>query len=177
MHGFLKCDFEYPDNVQACSCVSLSLRTVMRVFRVGRCGCCNDTKRSLLCVESEVLASGGSRLLRENILWHSWSLHHGLQGLGALWQLPQLRTCPCRIPVLLHLSRSRACVNLERASRWQGRSVHAIPTQTPQNHKSSPFKVPFTTRMCSLLLHGEPGLFAKKEGKKNWREKPELATD
>lgn len=99
----------------------------------------------------------------------------GSPGLGALWQLPQLRTCLCRIPVPLHLSRSRACVNLERASCWQERNVHAIPTQAPQNHKSSPFKVPFTTRMSSLLLHGELGLLTKK--KKKLREKPELATD
>lgn len=55
-----KCDCEYPDNVQACFCVSSSLRTVMRVLRVGRCGRLNDMKRFLLCVESELLASGGA---------------------------------------------------------------------------------------------------------------------
>lgn len=55
-----KCDCEYPDNVQACFCVSSSLRTVMRVFRVGRCGRLNDMKPFLLCVESELLASGGA---------------------------------------------------------------------------------------------------------------------
>lgn len=156
----------------------------MRVFRVGRCGCCNDMKRFLLCVESEVLASGGFFFFFfdqeapdccEGIFCGIPGCCTGSQGLRALWQLPRLRTCPCCIPVLLHLSRRRACVNLERASCWQERNVHAIPTQAPQNHKSSPFKVPFTTRMCSLLLHGEPGLFVKK--KKKWREKPELATD
>lgn len=133
-------------------------------------------KRFLLCVESEVLASGcvfcffffdhEALDCCKRIFCGIPGCYTGSTGLGSLWQLPQLRTCLCRIPVLLHLSRSRACVNLERASCWQERSVHAIPTQAPQNHKSSPFKVPFTTRMSSLLLHGELGLLTEK--KKNW---------
>lgn len=165
-----KCDCEYPDNVQACFCVSSSLRTGMRVLRVGRCGRLNDMKRFLLCVESELLASGGAFFFDreapdccERIFCGIPGCCTGSRGLGALWQLPQPRTCPGRIPVLLHLSRSGACVNLERASCWLGRDVHAVPTQAPQNHKSFPFKVPFTTRMHSLLPHWEPGPLCKKK--------------
>lgn len=98
----------------------------------------------------------------------------GSQGLGALWQLPRPRTCPGRIPVLLHLSRSGACVNLERASCWQGPGVHAVPTQAPPKPQILPIQSAFYNLECAALLpHWEPGPLCKKKKKnggknQNW---------